>query len=64
MEKIKSNMWKWVEAILVTVLTSLPFQWLWNWLMPVIFGLPEITVLQALGLILLSNVLFKKTIYK
>ena len=31
---------------------------LWNWLMPVIFGLPDINALQALGLILLSSALF------
>ena len=29
---------------------SLPFWLLWNWLIPDIFGLPEITWLQALGL--------------
>lgn len=32
---------------------------LWNWLMPVIFGLPEITYLQAWGLVLLCHMLFK-----
>lgn len=31
-------------------IVSLPFWLMWNWLMPVIFGLPEITWLQALGL--------------
>ena len=29
---------------------SLPFWVLWNWLIPDIFGLPEITWLQAFGL--------------
>ena len=29
---------------------SLPFWLLWNWLIPDIFGLPEITWLQAFGL--------------
>ena len=33
--------------------------YLWNWLMPVIFGLPTITYLQAWGLVLLSHILFK-----
>jgi hypothetical protein len=32
---------------------------LWNWLMPVIFGLPEITYWQSWGLVLLSHILFK-----
>lgn len=33
--------------------------WLWNWLMPDIFGLPEITYWQAWGLLVLSHILFK-----
>jgi hypothetical protein len=37
---------------------SLPIMWLWNWLMPVIFGLTEITWLQALGLSVLSGFFF------
>ena len=31
---------------------------LWNWLMPLIFGLTEIHFWQALGLLLLSKILF------
>ena len=31
---------------------------LWNWLMPSIFGLTTITFLQALGLLVLSKILF------
>jgi hypothetical protein len=31
---------------------------LWNWLMPVIFGLTRITFAQALGLVVLSKILF------
>ena len=31
-------------------LVSLPFWLLWNWLIPDVFGLPEITWLQAFGL--------------
>lgn len=33
--------------------------WLWNWLMPDIFGLPIITFWQAWGLVVLSHILFK-----
>ena len=33
-------------------------QLLWNWLMPEIFGLGAITYLQAIGLLLLSRLLF------
>lgn len=31
---------------------------LWNWLMPDLFGLTEITFWQALGLLILSKILF------
>lgn len=31
---------------------------LWNWLMPELFGVPAITWLQSLGLLLLSKILF------
>lgn len=31
---------------------------LWNWLMPVIFGLTTISFVQALGLLALSKILF------
>jgi len=35
---------------------------LWNWLMPTLFQLPEITFWQACGLQLLSTLLFKSVI--
>jgi hypothetical protein len=31
--------------------------WLWNWLMPDIFGLPRITLWQAWGLLILAHLL-------
>lgn len=51
---------KWLIAlvVIVIVLTPAVCMWLWNWLMPVIFGLPEIGYWQALGLMALSSVLF------
>jgi len=33
--------------------------WLWNWLMPAIFRLPSIGFWQAVGLLILSHILFK-----
>lgn len=45
--------------ILITLILWLPLYLLWNWLMPEIFGLTEITMWQALGLMLLSSILFK-----
>ena len=47
--------------IVIGVVISLPVMWLWNWLMPEIFGLITITFWQALGLSLLSSFLFKST---
>jgi hypothetical protein len=32
--------------------------WLWNWLMPLIFGLPTITFWQGVGLFILAKILF------
>ena len=32
------------------LISSVPFYLLWNWLIPPIFGLPNITILQAFGL--------------
>jgi lipopolysaccharide export LptBFGC system permease protein LptF len=43
----------------IAVLLALPTMWLWNWLMPQIFQLKEITFWQALGLNLLCGILFK-----
>jgi len=43
----------------IGLLLTLPTLWLWNWLMPVIFGLPVINFWQALGLNLLSGLLIK-----
>ena len=50
-----------LALILIAVIIAFPTMWLWNWLMPMIFGLPEVGVLQALGLLLLSGLLFKST---
>ena len=42
------------------LLFSLPVMWLWDWLMPEIFGLKEITWLQAWGINILCGILFNK----
>jgi hypothetical protein len=33
-------------------------KWLWNWLMPPLFGLHTVTFWQALGLLILCRILF------
>jgi len=56
-----------ISVIMITIffnfVFALPVMWLWNWLMPVIFGLGEITFFQALGLMILCSLLFKTTGY-
>ena len=48
-----------VTLLFVVLLLSWPFQLLWNWLMPTIFGMAKITILQAAGLLFLSAFIFK-----
>lgn len=50
-----------VLLAIIAVLISVPVWLLWNWLMPEIFGLKTISWLQALGLSLLSSMLFKSS---
>jgi hypothetical protein len=48
-------------VFVVAMLMTLPTMWLWNWLMPTIFGLIKIGFWQALGLNLLAGILFKSS---
>jgi hypothetical protein len=48
-------------ACLVCLLLGLPLMLLWNWLMPMIFGLPALTFWQAVGINFLASILFGKT---
>ena len=47
---------------LYALLLAFPTYFLWNWLMPDIFGLNRIDVIQALGLNFLANILFKSNV--
>ncbi|MFK8037262.1 MAG: hypothetical protein AB8B74_03145 [Crocinitomicaceae bacterium] len=40
------------------ILFGFIIMWLWNWLMPDLFGLTTITYWQAMGICLLSKILF------
>ena len=48
-------------AIVIVVL-GYPVMLLWNWLIPEIFGLSEITFWQAIGLNILCTILFRPSI--
>ena len=50
--------------IIVSLILAFPTMWLWNWLMPAIFGLGRITVWMALGINLLSSIIFKTNVNK
>jgi len=60
---------KLIESILILIfaimlfglVAALPTFILWNWLMPSIFGVKSISMLQALGLNFLSGILFKSS---
>ena len=45
-------------VLLAATVFSFAVMWLWNWLMPAIFGLHAISFWQALGLLVLSKILF------
>jgi len=47
--------------LLVAIIIGFPVMWLWNWLMPTLFGLTKITFWQAWGLSVLCGFLFKST---
>lgn len=46
-------------AVISALLTAIPVFLLWNWLMPELFHLPMISIVQALGLAVLASLLFK-----
>ncbi|MBQ3414817.1 MAG: hypothetical protein IJH39_05625 [Clostridia bacterium] len=50
-----------VIAFLIDLLLAWPFMLLWNWLMPMIFGLTTLTFWQSFGLMLLASFLFKNS---
>ena len=47
-----------LELILILILT-IGTMLLWNWLMPIIFGLIKLNFWQSLGLMVLCSFLFK-----
>lgn len=49
--------------IILSVVMAFPTMWLWNWLMPELFAIKTINILQAIGINVLSGVLFKNNNY-
>jgi len=46
---------------IVSLILALPTMLLWNWLMPILFGLTKITFWQALGINIFTGILFKSS---
>lgn len=42
-------------ALAIGLLLVFPIMWLWNYLMPMVFGLPKLTYWQTYGLYVLIN---------
>lgn len=51
-----------VLALLIAIVLGFPTMWLWNYLMPDLFGLQEITIWQAFAMNILSSLLFKANV--
>ena len=48
-------------VVIAACILALPTMWLWNWLMPNLFGVKTITFLQAMGVNMLTGILFKSS---
>jgi len=47
-----------VVAIVALLIFTFIFQWIWNAVIPDVFGLKQITLWQALGILILASILF------
>lgn len=47
--------------VIMSLLLAWPVMLLWNWLMPLIFGIMSLSFWQALGISLLCGLLFKSS---
>ena len=57
----RGNIMKGVMIFAVLALLPASVMWLWNWLMPDIFGITTINYWQALGLMVLTSLLFYRS---
>lgn len=45
-------------ALVIFVIFTLIFKWIWNWTMPQVFGVGSVTFWQAIGILVLASILF------
>lgn len=50
-----------IVLIILAFIYSGILMWVWNIIMPILFGLPVISFWQALGIYIISNILFKSS---
>lgn len=48
--------------LLSAIIMAFPTMWLWNYLMPYLFGLMKINLYQAMAMNFLSSILFKANV--
>ena len=48
--------------LLSAIIMAFPTMWLWNYIMPDLFGLIKINLYQAIAINFLSNILFKANV--
>ena len=48
-----------ITVVIIGLIVAFPIMWLWNFVMPAVFGLTRITFWQAFALYALSNIFFK-----
>jgi hypothetical protein len=52
-----------ILIVVIALITGILVMLLWNWLMPVIFGLPQINFWQSWGLMCLLGFLFPTSMF-
>lgn len=51
-----------IVFLIYVLIVGTVVMWLWNWLMPMIFGLPELTWMQSLGIYALAQMFFQSCV--
>jgi len=45
--------------VIISFISAIPVLFLWNWLMPLIFGITKLTFIQTWGITFLTGILFR-----
>jgi hypothetical protein len=53
-----------IAAAAFAVLFGYIVMWLWNWLLPTLFGFKAITFWQAVGIVILAKIIFGNTCHR